>query len=380
MSTRWKCHRCWAQNEAHATECSYCGTSLVETQRRSLEDTRTKSRKKRTLTIVKIVSLLIGAVILPIAARAVWHWHKAATKAAAVDHQERFEKDQILDTRGQPAQCEITEEMHIRNLGSRITCTFVVNDQEYSSYGPTPLNYKFKYDTSTGPRLSLAPGNFVKIVYDPQNPSLNRIDGDRFLNHAIDNPLGLEVTVAVVLLSITILFGLLVIWAFWSRRKTIAAILSGKDVLTKWKYSPDEWQIAVRDEFSWVKDETQAGQVYITPSHILITNGKDKLLSELASRTKVVTLASYLQSSPLGLLRFRTRWKTVVKRKSGFMTVDEDEEYGKQDHRIPVPPEYETEARRLSDYFQALIDMNVAAVQNVLPRSKSLLGRDAFED
>jgi len=62
------------------------------------------------------------------------------------------------------------------------------------------------------------------------------------------------------------------------------------------------------------------------------------------------------------------------------MTVDEEEQYGKQDHRIPVPAGYESEARRLSEYFQASIEMNVAAVQNVLPRSRSLLGKDVFED
>ncbi len=197
----WKCQHCWAENEAHATQCSYCGKSLEETLKHNLTDAQTQSRKKKIAAVIKVSFLIVMVIGLPLAGYTVWRWHKNLSQAAAADYQDRLNNDKLLDSHGTRAQCEITLELSTRS-SSRVFCDFVVGGKRYSSSGHTPLGYKMRLQIDQGGVTRIASGNMVTVIYDSQNPAGNKLEGYRLVDGAIQGP---EVFERLAALSVVIL-------------------------------------------------------------------------------------------------------------------------------------------------------------------------------
>src|SRR4051812_41100828 len=115
MNTFWKCEYCWADNQAHATQCSYCGKSLEESRKRNLANAQSETRREKTAAVIKVSFLLVLVIALPIIGYTAWRWHKRLSKAATVDYQDRLKNDQLLDSEGKKAECEITSELRTRS-------------------------------------------------------------------------------------------------------------------------------------------------------------------------------------------------------------------------------------------------------------------------
>lgn len=85
-----------------------------------------------------------------------------------------------------------------------------------------------------------------------------------------------------------IFFGILVfillIYQWRKKREKIDAIWTGSDdsdLLERWTYSPEEWKKFAEDDFRWVKHKDLAGDLIISDSSILISNGLDKFYRDL---------------------------------------------------------------------------------------------------
>ena len=201
MNTTWKCSYCWKENSLDAAMCSYCGESLAKSERRDAADARTR----KLATLLKISG---AVVILMIGGYLVSRWNKAANQ----DYQMRQEKDLVLTNRGTKTQCEVTA-YSVKRYHATVFCTFMVNGQEYQSGGTPPRNYqpKTQWDESTR-KSALLPGSFVNVEYDPQNPALNRIEGDSFLANQLVSPLsGLKLLLIFVVVMAAygaVVFGL----------------------------------------------------------------------------------------------------------------------------------------------------------------------------
>ena len=162
------------------------------------------------------------------------------------------------------------------------------------------------------------------------------------------------------------------------RRERISNTLSDLklNLLAHWKYTPSEWKRAVEEEFTWVKNKEIAGQIYISPTTIYITNGHDNRIIVYKRKGEIVTHASYrgADSSPL---KIRVRWKVITKQLSGGEVVN----YFSEDYRIPVPCGCGEEAKRIVDYFTTSAEKNLGAILDVTPpdASISLFGREPFD-
>jgi hypothetical protein len=221
----WKCQHCWAENQAHATQCSYCGKSLEETLKHNLTDAQTQSRKKKIAAVIKVSFLIVMVIGLPIAGYAVWRWHKNLSQAAAADYQDRLNNDQLLDSHGTRAQCEITLILS-RRSSSREFCDFVVGVKQYSSSGHTPLGYKMRFQIDAGGVSRIAPGNMVTVIYDSQNPAVNKFEGDRLVDGAIWGPEEYE-KLAALLLVLLVVSSSIGVWRARRREQRRAAMISG---------------------------------------------------------------------------------------------------------------------------------------------------------
>jgi hypothetical protein len=159
------------------------------------------------------------------------------------------------------------------------------------------------------------------------------------------------------------------------RRQKISEILSDPNLLAHWTYTPDEWQKAVAEEFTWARSKDPIGEVYISSSAVYVKSGSGDRLIALSGNGKVVTNAAYrgAEGSPL---KFRVRWKIVSRDQHGR----EEVKYFKEDYRIPVPVRLSEEARRVVDFFTARLQDNLAAYTAVVPDDEpiSLFGKDTF--
>jgi hypothetical protein len=218
----WKCQHCWAENQAHATQCSYCGKSVEETLKHNLTAAQTQSRKKKIAAFLKLSFLIVTVIGLPIAGYTVRRWHKNLSVAAAADYQERLNNDRLLDSQGTRAQCEITYQLSTRS-SSREFCDFVVGDKQYSSSGHTPLGYKMRLLIDAGGVSRIAPGNMVTIIYESQNPAVNKFEGDRLVADAIQGPEVYE-RLAAVLVVIFVVSSSIGVWRVRRREKRRAAM------------------------------------------------------------------------------------------------------------------------------------------------------------
>jgi hypothetical protein len=158
------------------------------------------------------------------------------------------------------------------------------------------------------------------------------------------------------------------------RKRRIALLTDGVDLLAHWTYSPVEWRRAVEEEFSWASSKDHVGQVYISPASVYVKADRDHLI-DLSENGKVVTHASYRgeADSPLKL---RVRWRIVTYNPDGPDQI----KYYKEDYRIPVPPSAKEAARKVADFFTTQLENNLEAYTAVVSddESISLFGKDSF--
>jgi len=158
-------------------------------------------------------------------------------------------------------------------------------------------------------------------------------------------------------------------------KSEIADILSDPNPLAAWTYTPQEWQQAVADEFSWGSSEGNSAQVRICPSGIYVNDGTKHRLFELETGIKMVTFAGYagFEGSPLKL---RVRWRIKRQDRSGH----DETKYYKDDIRIPVPLREKDAALRVVDHFTKRLDQKMDDYAVLIPDDEpiSLFGKDSF--
>lgn len=183
--------------------------------------------------------------------------------------------------------------------------------------------------------------------------------------------IGVLLALLLILLSAA-LFGAYLVYARrLERKRKIALILEGVDLLARWRYTPEEWR-AVEEEFGW-EGRGGAGEAFITQSAIYVRGGSGERLIELGG--VVVTHASYsgVAGSPLKL---RVRWRVVTSQADGADEIS----YFKEDYRLPVPARHGEDAKRVAAFFTARLESNLDAYAAVVPEDEpiSLFGKDGF--
>lgn len=181
----------------------------------------------------------------------------------------------------------------------------------------------------------------------------------------------------------TLVLVLLALGAAWyylytkkrSRRERVARILSGSNILARWSYAPDEWRRAADEEFTWVRNKNNGGEVCISPTTIYIRSDTQDRLIDLSGDGKMVTHVSY-RGLDMGPLKIRVRWKVVERDPDRSAEV----KYHKEDYRVPVPLRYREDAERVVAYFTTRLENNLEAYTALVPDDEpiSLFGKDTF--
>jgi hypothetical protein len=159
------------------------------------------------------------------------------------------------------------------------------------------------------------------------------------------------------------------------RMEDITEMISGRNLLAQWPYTPEEWQQAARDEFDWVRNKGGSGHVYVSPGAVYILGESDEHYIDLTADGRVVTHAA-CRASHMSPLKLRLRWKVVNQSEDGRSEV----KYYKEDLRIPVPLAHHEQAKRVADFFTAQIENNLEAYTALVPDDEpiSLFGKDSF--
>lgn len=152
-------------------------------------------------------------------------------------------------------------------------------------------------------------------------------------------------------------------------------MVSGRNLLAQWPYTPEEWRQAAADEFDWVRNKEGKGHVYVSSTAVYILGETDEHYIDLTKDGRVVTHAS-CRPSHMSPLKLRLRWKVVRQDNDGRSEV----KYYKEDLRIPVPLAHHEEAKRAADFFTARIENNLEAYTALVPDDEpiSLFGKDSF--
>ena len=160
-----------------------------------------------------------------------------------------------------------------------------------------------------------------------------------------------------------------------ARIEDITEMISGRNLLAQWPYTPEEWRQAAEDEFDWVRDKGGKGHVYVSPAAVYILGETDERYIDLTADGRVVTHAS-CRAAHMSPLKLRLRWKVVEHDEHGRTEV----KYYKEDLRIPVPLAHHEQARRVADFFTARIENNLEAYAALVPDDEpiSLFGKDSF--
>ncbi len=166
-------------------------------------------------------------------------------------------------------------------------------------------------------------------------------------------------------------------WYFQRRRQAQAAadILNDPNPIATWTYTPQEWQQAVSDEFSWASSDGGSAQIRICLAGFYVWSDSQSRVYELEKVGKVVTFAGYLgtEGSPLKL---RVRWKRITR----YDDRPDEVKYFKEDYRIPVPLREKDAALKVVEFFQSRLENNLNAYTAVVPDDEpiSLFGKDSF--
>ena len=166
-------------------------------------------------------------------------------------------------------------------------------------------------------------------------------------------------------------------WYFKRRRQASLAadIVNDPNPVASWTYTPQEWQQAVTDEFSWASARGASAQARVSQRGVYVWSDSDSRVYELETGPKVVTFAGYLgiEGSPLKL---RVRWKIVSYDREGNRQVH----YYKNDYRIPVPLREKGAVLKVVEFFKTRLENNLDAYTAVIPDDEpiSLFGKDSF--
>lgn len=159
------------------------------------------------------------------------------------------------------------------------------------------------------------------------------------------------------------------------RRKVIDDILFDVNPLAVWTYSPEEWRLAVQEEFSWGRVNDAPVQVRISRFGAYFKTRSREHLIPLQDGTRVVTFAGYsgFEGSPLKL---RTRWRVITYDRNGNKEIN----YYKEDYRIPVPLREKEAAQNVVTYFTKWLEDNPHLYTQMVPDDEpiSLFAKDSF--
>jgi len=180
---------------------------------------------------------------------------------------------------------------------------------------------------------------------------------------------------AIGLLVVAIVVGGYYFLIYLKHKSEITDILNDPDPLAVWTYTPQEWQRAVADEFSWGRADGRTAQVRICPVGVYVSDGAKHRLFELDAGIKKVTFAGYtaIADSPL---KFRVRWRIEKSSRNR----ERETSYYKEDIRIPVPLREQEAALRVVDYFTQQLNQRPDAYSHLIPDDEpiSLFGKDSF--
>jgi hypothetical protein len=185
----------------------------------------------------------------------------------------------------------------------------------------------------------------------------------------------------IILLSSIVAFAALIFGLYFfvkwrNRQSLISAIKNGRGVLTKWNYSPEEWRWAAENNFEIGAKPGDHGRVFFTARHIYLTNGRKDILWELIGQKKFVkhlTEIFLLKQSPMNVVKFTVRTKTIKKDDRGNDTMDEN--YDVEYFYVPVPANFKFETEKVLKFYQDILDRNPDAVAAVMPYGLGLFGK-----
>jgi len=158
-------------------------------------------------------------------------------------------------------------------------------------------------------------------------------------------------------------------------RQVANDIVKDPHPLAMWTYTPEEWQQAVADEFTWGHARGNSAIIKICQLGFVIDDGSRARLYDLETSTRRVTFAGYVPIDG-GLLKLRVRQKIELGNK-----YDQNEtKYYKDDYRIPVPLREQQEAQKVVDFFMTKMQNNLQAYTDLISdnESISLFGNDSF--
>jgi hypothetical protein len=191
-----------------------------------------------------------------------------------------------------------------------------------------------------------------------------------------DVPTVLIVTLIIVALC-ALFYGVYILINRQSRNNIIASIKQGQGVFSTWQYSPDEWKQAAEERFD-IKPRRmmENGTVTFTDRYIYITNGDENVLFELVGEIKHVkhlTEIYHYKDSPMNIIRFQVRSKTIKKDEHGNNSMEED--CDSETFYVPVPRNHLAETEKVLKFYQDILDRNPDAIAAVMPFGLGLFGK-----
>jgi len=130
----------------------------------------------------------------------------------------------------------------------------------------------------------------------------------------------------------------------------------------------------VADEFSWGRSRGNAAQIKICQLGFLVDDGSHARMFDLETSTRLVTFAGYVPIEG-GLLKLRVRQKLSIDRFH-----PNDNQYYKDDYRIPVPLREREQAQKVVDFFMTKLQSHLDEYSQLMAdgESISLFGNDSF--
>ena len=174
--------------------------------------------------------------------------------------------------------------------------------------------------------------------------------------------------------AVVVLAGLFFLTRVWNSQLA-KKIARDPHPLAVWTYTPEEWQQAVADEFTWARARGNSATIKICQLGFLVDDGSRARLYDLETSTRLVTFAGYVPIEG-GLLKLRVRQKIEL----GNQNDPNETKYYKDDYRIPVPLREQEEAQKVVDFFMSKMQNNLDAYTDLIAdnESISLFGNDSF--
>lgn len=185
------------------------------------------------------------------------------------------------------------------------------------------------------------------------------------------------IAAAIIVSLFALFFGLVFLVRRQNRKATIAAIKQGQGVVSTWHYTPDEWKYASENYFQMkARRLLENGKVSFSDRYIYVSNGREDVLFELVGAQKYVKHLTEVYSykdSPMNIIRFQVRTKTIKKGEGGHETMEE--KYDLETFYVPVPKDYRLETEKVIKFYQDILDKNPDAVAAVMPYGLGLFGK-----